>query len=51
VASIPSVSIGPETAAAARDAGFSVVAISPASEASALAATTARALLAHSKET
>jgi hydroxymethylbilane synthase len=51
VASIPSVSIGPETAAAARDAGFSVVAVSPASEASALAATTARALLAHSKET
>lgn len=51
VASIPSVSIGPATAAAARDAGFSVLAISPAPEADALAATTARALLAHSKET
>jgi hydroxymethylbilane synthase len=50
VASIPAVSIGPETAAAARDQGFSVLAVSPASDAGVLAATTARVLLADSKE-
>jgi len=51
VASIPSVSIGPETAAVARNAGFSVLAVSPAPDAGAIAATTARALMAHPKET
>jgi hydroxymethylbilane synthase len=50
VASIPSVCIGPETAAEARDAGFSVMAVSAAPGATVLASTTARALAAHRKE-
>jgi len=50
VGSIPSVCIGPETAAEARDAGFSVMAVSPTPEAAALAITTARALAAQLQE-
>lgn len=50
VASIPSVCIGPETADEARDAGFSVVAVSASPEATVLAATTAQALAAQLQE-
>ncbi len=50
VGSIPSVCIGPETAAEARDAGFSVMAVSSTPEAAALATTTARALAAQLQE-
>lgn len=50
VASIPSVCIGPETAAEARNAGFSVMAVSASPEATTLAATTARALAAQLQE-
>jgi hydroxymethylbilane synthase len=51
VTSIPAVCIGPETAAAARDADFSVMAVSLTPEAGALATTTAHALAALPKET
>jgi uroporphyrinogen-III synthase len=51
VTSIPAVCIGPETAAAARDADFSVMAVSLTPEAVALATTTAHALAALPKET
>jgi len=51
VSAIPAVCIGPETAARARDADFSVLAVSRRPEASALAATTVQALAAHPKET
>jgi uroporphyrinogen-III synthase len=44
VLSIPSVCIGPETADAARAAGFPVLAISPEPDSAALAAATAQAL-------
>jgi uroporphyrinogen-III synthase len=44
VLSIPSVCIGPETADAARAAGFQILAISPTPDSVALAAATARAL-------
>lgn len=50
VASIPSVCIGPETAAEARNAGFSVMAVSASPEATTLAATTARVLAAQLQE-
>jgi hydroxymethylbilane synthase len=50
VASIPSVCIGPETAAEATDAGFSVIAVSVSQESSVLAITTARTLAAHPGE-
>jgi uroporphyrinogen-III synthase len=50
VASIPSVCIGPETAQAADDAGFAVMAVSSTPDAAALASATARALAAHPKE-
>jgi uroporphyrinogen-III synthase len=50
MSSIPSVCIGPETAADARVAGFSVLAVSAVPEASALAITTARALAAQPKD-
>ncbi len=49
VFSIPSVCIGPETAADARAAGFSVLAVSDFPEASELAVTTARVLAAQPK--
>jgi uroporphyrinogen-III synthase len=51
VTSIPSVCIGPETAADARRAGFPVLAVSVTPEAAALATTTAAALAAQPKET
>lgn len=51
VSSIPAVCIGPETAARARDADFSVLAISLTTDASALATTAAEALAPHPKET
>jgi hydroxymethylbilane synthase len=51
IAAIPSVCIGPETAADARRAGFSVLAVSVRPEAAALATTTAAALPAQPKET
>ncbi len=51
VASIPAVCIGPETAVAARDAGFSVMAVSVTPEAGTLATATAHALAARPKET
>jgi uroporphyrinogen-III synthase len=41
VSGVPAVCIGPETAADAERAGFSVIAISPSPQAAALAATTA----------
>jgi uroporphyrinogen-III synthase len=44
VLSVPSVCIGPETAEAARAAGFRVLAISPEPDSAALAAATAMAL-------
>jgi uroporphyrinogen-III synthase len=44
VRSIPCVCIGPETADAARAAGFTVLAVSPTPDPAALAAATARAL-------
>jgi hydroxymethylbilane synthase len=44
VLSIPSVCIGPETAAEARSAGFRILAISPAPDSAVLAATVARTL-------
>jgi uroporphyrinogen-III synthase len=44
VLSIPSICIGPETAAEAAAAGFRILAISPSPSAAAIAATTARAL-------
>jgi len=44
VLSMPAVCIGPETADEARAAGFKILAISPAPDSPALAATTARAL-------
>ncbi len=50
VASIPSVCIGPGTAAAARAAGFSVLAVSETTEATALATATAHALARPTKE-
>lgn len=50
VAAIPSVCIGPETARAARDAGFSVMAVSATPAAGALASATARALAPDPKE-
>jgi hydroxymethylbilane synthase len=50
VSSIPSVCIGPKTAADARVAGFSVLAVAATPEATALAATTARALAAHHED-
>lgn len=50
VASIPSVCIGPETAATARAAGFGVLAVAETTEATALATTTARALASPLKE-
>ena len=50
VAAIPSVCIGPETARAARDAGFSVLAVSATPAAGALASATARALAPDLKE-
>ena len=50
VAAIPSVCIGPETAQAARDAGFSVLAVSATPAAGALASATARALAPDPKE-
>ena len=50
VTSIPAVCIGPETAAAARVAGFTVVAVSAEPGAAALAGTTAQAVLAHPVE-
>ncbi len=50
VSSIPSVCIGPKTAADARVAGFSVLAVAAIPEATALAATTARALAAHPED-
>lgn len=50
VAAIPSVCIGPETAQAARDAGFSVMAVSATPAAGALASATARALAPDPKE-
>ena len=49
VFSIPSVCIGPQTAAAARAAGFSVLAVSDFPEATELAVTTARVLAAQPK--
>jgi uroporphyrinogen-III synthase/uroporphyrinogen III methyltransferase/synthase len=51
IASIPAVCIGPETEAAARRAGFPVLAVSLTPEAAALATTTAAALAAQPKET
>jgi hydroxymethylbilane synthase len=51
VAAIPCVCIGPETAADARRAGFSVLAVSVTPEAAALASTTAAALAAEPEET
>ena len=51
IAAIPSVCIGPETAAEARRAGFPVLAVSVTPEAAALATTTAAALAARPKET
>lgn len=48
--SIPAVCIGPETAMAARAAGFTVIAVSSEPDATALAGTTARAVLAHPVE-
>jgi uroporphyrinogen-III synthase len=54
VTSIPAVCLGPETAAVAREAGFTVVAVSAAPEARVLATTASRALAAvaaHPKET
>jgi hydroxymethylbilane synthase len=51
VTSIPSVCIGPETAADARRAGFPVLAVSVTPEAAGLATTTAAALAAQPKET
>jgi hydroxymethylbilane synthase len=51
VTSIPSVCIGPETAADARRAGFPVLAVSVTPEAAGLARTTAAALAAQPKET
>ena len=51
IAAIPSVCIGPETAADARRAGFSVLAVSDTPEAAALATTTAAALAVRPKET
>lgn len=50
VASIPSVCIGPETAAEAGAAGWSILAVSASPEATALAATTADALTAQPLE-
>lgn len=50
VSSIPSVCIGPGTAADARAAGFTVLAVAEIPEATALAHTTARALAAYSKD-
>jgi hydroxymethylbilane synthase len=50
VSSIPSVCIGPETAADARRAGFPVLAVSVTPEAAGLATTTAAALAAQPKE-
>jgi uroporphyrinogen-III synthase len=47
VASIPAMCIGPETASEARDAGFSVMAVSAAPTAADLATATAQALAAH----
>ncbi|HEV7809870.1 MAG TPA: hydroxymethylbilane synthase [Candidatus Limnocylindrales bacterium] len=44
VLSIPAICIGPETADEARSAGFQILAISPAPDSPALAATTTRAL-------
>jgi hydroxymethylbilane synthase len=51
VTSIPSVCIGPETAADARRAGFPVLAVSVTPEAAGLATTTAATLAAQPKET
>jgi hydroxymethylbilane synthase len=50
VLSTPSVCIGPETADAARAAGFRVLAISPEPDSAALAAATAMALTLHPQE-
>jgi hydroxymethylbilane synthase len=50
VLSIPSVCIGPETAEAARAAGFQILAISPTPDSAALAATIARALVLQPQE-
>ena len=50
VASIPSVCIGPGTAAEARNAGFSVMAVAATPGATVLATTTARALAARPRE-
>ncbi|MGZ8437618.1 MAG: hydroxymethylbilane synthase [Candidatus Limnocylindrales bacterium] len=50
VTSIPAVCIGPETTAAARLAGFTVVAVSAEPGAAALASATAQAVLAHPVE-
>jgi uroporphyrinogen-III synthase len=50
IASIPAVCIGPETADEARDAGFSVMAVSATPDAAVLAATTADAIARHPKE-
>lgn len=50
VASIPSVCIGPETAAIARAAGFSVLGVSATPDAATLAMTTARVLVTQPKE-
>lgn len=50
VISIPAICIGPETAADAEHAGFSVLAVSPAPEAVALADTTVRALASQEQE-
>lgn len=50
VRSVPAVCIGPETAADADRAGFSVLAVSPIPETAALAEATARALATHEQE-
>ncbi len=47
VVSIPAICIGPETATAARSAGFTTIAVSTEPGAAALASTAAQALLAH----